>query len=110
MTISDYGGNQLNEWRKVSDHVAQNSSVTSQAPFILGQGMLTKGSEVTGALIRGILPEKERQVSELLNHVVQGNAAALQREISALFLAIHWLEFLAFDLARKSRWLRRKVK
>ena len=78
VTISGYDGNQLAEWPKISDHVAQSPSVVAQAPFILGQGMLTKGGEVTGALIRGILPEQESQVSELLDHIVEGNPAALR--------------------------------
>lgn len=77
VTISDISGS-LGDWRGVSDLVKRNPEVQSQSPFILGQGMITKGGEVTGALIRGILPEKERDVSEVLNHIVEGNPDALR--------------------------------
>ncbi len=77
ITVSDYQGS-LTDWQGVESLLARNEAVSAQSPFILGQGMLTKGSEVTGALIRGILPEKERDVSEVLNHIVEGNPAALK--------------------------------
>jgi len=76
VTISDFKG-PLKDWQGVSNLVARNSEVQAQSPFILGQGMITKGSEVTGALIRGILPDKEKQVSEVLDHIIEGNPQAL---------------------------------
>ena len=77
VTISDVRGS-MGDWQGVSDLVKGNPEVQAQSPFILGQGMITKGGEVTGALIRGILPEKEREVSEVLNHIVEGNPDALR--------------------------------
>ena len=40
--------------------------------------MLTRGGEVTGALIRGILPEGERAVSEVMDHIVEGDPGELR--------------------------------
>ena len=77
VTVSGYDG-LLNEWQSVSRIVADHPQVRSQAPFILGQGMLTKGKQVSGALIRGIDPERERSVSDVLNHIVEGNPDALK--------------------------------
>jgi len=77
ITVSDISGS-LTDWQGVSTLVAGNPEIQAQSPFILGQGMITKGSEVTGALIRGILPEQERQVSEVLDHIVEGNPDALR--------------------------------
>lgn len=77
VTVSDVRGS-LGDWQGVSTLVARNPEVQAQSPFILGQGMITKGSEVTGALIRGILPEQEREVSEVLDHIVEGNSDALK--------------------------------
>ncbi|MGI9318439.1 MAG: lipoprotein-releasing ABC transporter permease subunit [bacterium] len=77
VTISDVNGS-LGDWQGVSALVERNPEVQAQSPFILGQGMITKGSEVSGALIRGILPEQEREVSEVLDHIVEGNADALR--------------------------------
>ena len=77
VTVSDISGS-LADWQGVSKLVAGNPEVQAQSPFILGQGMITKGGEVTGALIRGILPQQERQVSEVLDHIVEGNPDALR--------------------------------
>jgi lipoprotein-releasing system permease protein len=77
VTVSDIRGS-LGDWQGVSTLVERNPEVQAQSPFILGQGMITKGSEVTGALIRGILPEQERQVSEVLDHIIEGNPDALK--------------------------------
>lgn len=77
VTISDFD-NKLANWQALAEQVNTNLEVAAQSPFILGQGMITHGGEVTGALIRGIVPDKERQVSEVLNHIVEGNPEALK--------------------------------
>ena len=43
----------LTNYKAVSESIDEFDEVIAQAPFILGQGMLTNGNEVTGALIRG---------------------------------------------------------
>ena len=77
VTVSGYEGF-LDDWETVSEKLAGHSQLQAQAPFVLGQGMLTRGKAVTGALIRGIDPESERHVSEVLEHVVEGNPEAMQ--------------------------------
>lgn len=77
MTVSGYDGG-LDDWRGTSEKIASHPEVQSQAPYILGQGMITKGSQATGALIRGIAPAAEREVSEVLAHIVEGDADALR--------------------------------
>lgn len=76
VTISDLQGG-LEDWEGLEKRLSDNGEVAAQSPFILGQGLLTRGSEVTGALIRGVLPDKERKVSEVLNHVVAGDPGSL---------------------------------
>ncbi len=77
VTVSDYGG-LLGDWRGASAHIARHPQVRAQAPYILGQGMLTNRSAATGALIRGIAPAAEREVSEVLDHIVEGDPASLR--------------------------------
>ena len=77
VTVSDYSGS-LGDWQAASAKIAKHPQVQSQAPYILGQGMLTKGSQATGALIRGIEPQREREVSEVLGHIVEGDPEALR--------------------------------
>ncbi|MGR3914608.1 MAG: lipoprotein-releasing ABC transporter permease subunit [Gammaproteobacteria bacterium] len=73
VTVSGHGG-QLRDWRGVSRRIAAHSQVRAQAPYIIGQGMLTRGGTAAGVLIRGITPHKERAVSEVLKHIVDGDA------------------------------------
>lgn len=77
VTVSGYAG-ALDDWRAASDKIATHPQVQSQAPYILGQGMLTRGDQVTGALIRGISPQHERNVSAVLEHIVEGSPEALK--------------------------------
>ena len=76
VTVSDYGGAQdgaLHDWQTAADKIGRHPEVRAFAPYVLGQGMLTRGDRATGALIRGIAPQREREVSEVLNHIVQGS-------------------------------------
>ena len=77
VTVSDYGGF-LSDWRVAAERIAEHPQVQSQAPYILGQGMLTNGTAATGALIRGVSPQREREVSQVLDHLIAGNQDALQ--------------------------------
>lgn len=56
----------LSDWRSLQDKIENTAGVASSAPFVLGQGMLTKGRQVHGALIRGILPVAERKVAKMV--------------------------------------------
>lgn len=77
VTVSDAGGD-LADWRTAAQQTAAHPQVRAQAPYILGQGMLTRGGAATGALIRGISPARERDVSQVLDHIVAGRAEALE--------------------------------
>ena len=68
VTISGANG-WLNDWQSLSPEIAKNPTVLGHAPYILGQGLVTLGSSVNGALIRGILPEHEVEVSAIKNHL-----------------------------------------
>lgn len=70
-TISTWNG-RLPDWPRIADTADQNPQVVGSAPYVEGQVMLVNGSQVTGALIRGVLPEREPQVSEVGQKMVQG--------------------------------------
>ena len=74
VTVGEYDGG-LSDWQAASARIKSHPQVRAQAPFILGQGMLSKGGEVAGVLIRGVSPDAEREVSEVLGHIVAGDAA-----------------------------------
>jgi lipoprotein-releasing system permease protein len=76
VTITGLRG-ELTDWPRLSERVEQAEEVVGQAPFILGQGMIVKGPTVSGALIRGIVPNREANVSTVLDHLTAGDVAAL---------------------------------
>ncbi|HIN60158.1 MAG TPA: lipoprotein-releasing ABC transporter permease subunit [Gammaproteobacteria bacterium] len=76
VTITSFRG-ELTDWPRLSERVEQAAEVVGQAPFILGQGMIVKGPTVSGALIRGIVPNREANVSTVLENLTAGDVAAL---------------------------------
>jgi len=68
VTITGNGG-WLKDWQSLSPVIEQDTRVVGHAPYILGQGLATLGSSVNGTLIRGILPERERAVSAIKDHM-----------------------------------------
>lgn len=78
LTISGADG-WLSDWETLRDTISTVPEVDASAPFVLGQGMVTKGGEVHGALIRGILPSEEEQVAKMVTDSIrQGRLDNLQ--------------------------------
>ena len=76
-TISGFVGT-LPDWTAVLDRAQQHPEVIGAAPYIEGEVMLNKGRQVSGALIRGVLPNQEVTVSEVMTKMVAGDFNALQ--------------------------------
>lgn len=78
VTISGYEG-ELKDWRKVADQVIEkHPDVVGVAPYIRAEGMLTYGEEVSGTIIRGILPSDEPEVSNVWEKMNKGQISDLQ--------------------------------
>src|SRR5213075_383630 len=58
-------GNRLNDWQSIAKMAAKHPRVLASAPFVQAQAMLSVGTAVRGALVRGILPDLEDQVADL---------------------------------------------
>lgn len=75
-TVTEYSG-PLQNWQQVDQKIRSNPEVIASAPYVLGQGMVTRSNRVHGAIIRGIDVEREGEVSEVLDKMVLGNASGL---------------------------------
>jgi lipoprotein-releasing system permease protein len=75
-TISTFEG-RLGNWQSVAETVMAHDEVVATAPYVQGETMLSAGERVSGAIIRGILPEQEGKVSEVVSHVRDGNVRHL---------------------------------
>ncbi|MFH1605654.1 MAG: ABC transporter permease, partial [Pseudomonadota bacterium] len=58
----------LDDWQAVARIAASHPQVLAAAPYVNAQGMLTFDGAVRGAVIRGILPEREERVAEIGAH------------------------------------------
>lgn len=73
----------ITEWRPLLDRLAKQPHVTAAAPAIYEQVLISRGPRARGAVLKGMLPRYERKVSDLLNSVTLGSAAALEEPPAA---------------------------
>ncbi len=71
-------GDMLSDWQDVAKVAAADPRVAGTAPYVNAQGMLTYDGAVRGAIIRGILPEREEQVADFASHMKSGSLTALK--------------------------------
>ncbi|MCP5406699.1 MAG: lipoprotein-releasing ABC transporter permease subunit [Chromatiaceae bacterium] len=76
-TISAYNED-LQNWPEAIQLARNHANVIGEAPFIEAQTMLTRGGKVSGALLRGILPDYEKQVSTVGAHMLSAKLEDLE--------------------------------
>ena len=76
VTVSSYDG-RLQNWQALNDQVRENTAVIGSAPYVEAEAMLSNRSSVSGAVIRGINPELEPQVSKIDQHMTFGKFSDL---------------------------------
>mgnify|MGYP001302384910 CR=1 FL=1 len=72
---SDAGG--VRGWEGLRQKLETYPGVTGVAPFVHAEGMISHGDRVAGAILQGILPAEEPEVSELPRKIVAGSLDAL---------------------------------
>ena len=84
-TISAVDGG-LSNWQQAMALASTNHHVLGKAPFIEFQAMLANGSNVSGAMLRGIDPALEGQVSDVGTHMRRGHVNDLQPDKFGIIL------------------------
>ena len=77
VTVTGQGG-WLGEWQRLSPVISELEGVAGHAPYIYAQGLVTNGGQVTGSLIKGVLPAEEAKVSAIARHMLEGNFESLR--------------------------------
>ena len=72
----------IKDWRPLLDKLAREPHVVAAAPAIYEQVLISRGPRARGAVLKGMLPRYESKVSDLLQTVTMGSAAALD-EVSS---------------------------
>jgi lipoprotein-releasing system permease protein len=71
----------IRDWRPLLERLGKLPHVQAAAPAIYEQVLISRGARAYGGLIKGIIPGDERRVSDLLDNVKWGSAAALDDAI-----------------------------
>jgi len=67
----------IHDWQPLLEKLSKQPHVVAAAPAIYEQVLISRGPRARGAVLKGMLPQYERKVSDLLNSVTLGSAAAL---------------------------------
>src|ERR1700728_326789 len=67
----------ISDWRPLLEELSKQAHVVAAAPAIEEQVLISRGPRARGAVLKGMLPQYERKVSDLLQTVTLGSAAAL---------------------------------
>ena len=92
-TISGLDG-QLREWRSLENALGDDKHVIGWAPYVEGQAMLNSDRRVSGAMLRGILPDYEPRVSEVARRLVSGKLEGLKPGEFGIILGSELANFL----------------
>lgn len=77
VTVSNYA-QQIPQWQNLQKDVAKASHVTGVAPFVLGQALLANEGASRPVMVSGILPQEEKNVSQMGTKMVQGSFSDLE--------------------------------
>ncbi len=96
LTLSDYNGH-LENWKEAEQDIDKHKNVLATAPYILREGMLSLNGYVKGALVRGVLPEKEKDISKVSEHMLEGRLENLQAREYGIILG----QYLANEIGAR---------
>ncbi len=76
-TITSFEG-RLADWETLAESVIGEPHVLAVAPYVRGETMLSYSKQTSGAILRGILPGVENNVSDVISHIIGGDVSQLK--------------------------------
>ena len=70
----------IRDWRPLLQRLSKQPHVVAAAPASYEQVLISRGPRARGAVLKGMIPQYERKVSDLLKSVTQGSAADLEED------------------------------
>ena len=71
-------GGRLADWPVVDEQARSHPEVIASAPYVMAEGLLSRGRPVQGTIVRGIIPELEASVAEIGEHMREGDLDTLR--------------------------------
>lgn len=94
-------GDSLSDWQGLDAQVRRHPEVRGTAPYVRGQALLANGSNPRGALVRGVLPEREGAVSDLAAAMKTGRLTDLKAGEYNIILGLELARSLGLTLGDK---------
>jgi lipoprotein-releasing system permease protein len=88
----------LGDWQDAAARVRDNPSVLAAAPYIEEQALLLASGKSSGALVTGVLPEDERQVTTIADKVTAGSFDAMKPGEFGIVLGTELAKALGVEL------------
>jgi lipoprotein-releasing system permease protein len=85
---------ELREWQKLEAPLGKEKRVKGWAPYVEGQAMINSDRRVSGAMLRGILPDYEPKVSEVATRLTAGELSSLKAGEFGIILGAELAEHL----------------
>ncbi len=71
----------IRHWQDLLARLQKHPHVVAGAPAIYEQVLISRGARAQGAILKGIIPQDERRVSDILDTITSGSADSLEKPI-----------------------------
>jgi lipoprotein-releasing system permease protein len=89
LVVLSFGGDMTGP-EAVMDAISKTPGVVAMSPFVYGQVMVSAGKSAQGVYIRGIVPELEKETTEITNYMAEGSLDYLMpgmaNKVESLFM------------------------
>jgi len=99
-TVLELDG-KLRDWQKIEQDLKDNPVIKGTAPYVQGQAMIVHGKQVTGALLSGINPQLEHNVSRIGDHLADVNIDVLKPSEFGILLGKDLANYLGVEIGEK---------
>ena len=91
----------LDDWQDAASAVDYRPEIVGIAPYVDGQAMVVRGSQVTGILLRGVDPGLESNVSEIADFMEAGATTDLEPGAFKILIGSELARFLGAEIGHK---------
>ncbi|MFH0703239.1 MAG: ABC transporter permease [bacterium] len=86
----------IQSYKSILKEIVSVNGVVAAAPFASGQGIIVRGAEERGISVKGIIPEKEINITNIRNDIIKGRIENL--EINDIVIGTRLAEKLNVNL------------
>ena len=83
IVITRSGATLMREWQDVLQKARDHEGVVAASPFVYGQAMFSFNNRVLGAVVRGIVPDQEIDVTDIRRYLKDGALKKILEKTSA---------------------------